>query len=164
MKPAVPVLRDAFDLANDDSGRPVLVAIAKARGGPASRRRSPRGTRRHHETAGEPPPNSCRDRGPGGADSVKHLGTDWRWNAFSYAEDAYLNGRTHPGIGSCPSAIGRPGPVVLIIMSILIYDNSHLCCVGPPSLFSVLLPSRLRHQRHMPQGNIGECQHHLQLL
>src|SRR5208337_2885508 len=73
---------------------------------------------------------------PGGADSVKHLGTDWRWNAFCYAENACLNGRTHPGIGSCPSAIGRPGPVVLIVMSIIISDNSHLCCVGPPSLFS----------------------------
>ena len=34
------------------------------------------------------------------------------------------------GINFCPSAIGRPEPVVLILMIICMYDNMYLCCVG----------------------------------
>src|SRR5208337_3867265 len=49
--------------------------------------------------------------------------------ASSGAEDAYLNGRTQTGIGFCPSAIGRPEPVLLIVIIIEIYDNILLCSI-----------------------------------
>ena len=41
-----------------------------------------------------------------------------REDASFGADYAPLNGRTETGIGFCPSAIGRPGPDVLISMSI----------------------------------------------